>query len=76
MCQTWIRMSIRARKTPETVSRTWICPRSGENSTDYIRLLFCTEIEKIILSDKLSERVKQSKKNDWFTVEREVDDDS
>ena len=26
-----------------TVSRTWICSRSGKTSTEYIRLLFCAE---------------------------------
>ena len=45
----WIGMSIRARKTLETVSRTWICTRSSENPTEYMKLLFCTEI--IILSN-------------------------
>ena len=54
MWQTWIGMSIRAQKTPEIVSRIWICTRSGEKSTNYIRLLFCTE--KTILSDKLNKR--------------------
>ena len=33
MCQTWIGMPIRARKTPDTVSRIWICTGSGENHT-------------------------------------------
>ena len=33
MCQTWIGMPIRARKTPDTVSRTWICTGSGKNHT-------------------------------------------
>ena len=47
------------QKTPQTVSRTWICTRSGENSTEYIRLLFCTE--KIILSNKMTKRAKTRK---------------
>ena len=59
MCQTWIGMSISARKTPETVSRPWICTRSGENSTEYMRLLFRTE--KINLSNKVRTRVKTRK---------------
>ena len=33
-----------------------ICTRLGENSTEYMRLLFCTE--KIILSNRLGKRVK------------------
>ena len=57
MCQTWIELSIPARKTPGTVSRTCICTRSGENSTEYMRLLFRTD--KIILSNKLRKRVKR-----------------
>ena len=48
MCQTWIGMSNRAGKTPQTVSRTWVCTKSPEIFTENIRLLFCTE--KIILS--------------------------
>ena len=43
----------------ETVSCTWIFTRSGENSTEYIRLLFCTE--KIILSNKMTKRAKEQK---------------
>ena len=39
------------QKTPETVSRIWICTRSGKISTEYIRLLFCPE--NIIFSNKL-----------------------
>ena len=56
MCQTRIGMSIRARKTAQTVSSTRIFARSGENSTENLRLLFCTE--KIILSHELSKRYR------------------
>ena len=65
-------MSIRARKTPEIVSRTWVCTRSDENSTEYVRLLFCTE--KIVLSNKLSNRHRVERTIDiqlrgrWLTV--------
>ena len=37
MCQTCIWMSIRARKTPPTVSHPWTCTKSAENSTENIR---------------------------------------
>ena len=56
-CQTWIRMSICARKTLQIVSRTWICTKSTENSTENIWLLFCTE--KITLSNKLRGKVNK-----------------
>ena len=63
MCQTWVGMSIRARKTPETASRNGFCTRSGEKSTEYTGLLFCTD--KIISSNKLSKRVKIRKSSEW-----------
>ena len=44
-------MSMRAKKS-EAASRTWISTRSGMNSFEYIKLLFCSE--KIIFSKKLS----------------------
>ena len=56
-------------KTPQTVSRTWICTKSAENSTENNRLLFCSE--KIFLSNELSKRYRVKKR---FTVEREVAD--
>ena len=59
MYQTRIGMFIHARKTSETVSRTRICTRSGNNLTGYMIMLFGTE--KIILSSKLSKRVKTKK---------------
>ena len=45
------------QKTPQSVSRTWICTKSAENSTKNIMLLFCTE--KIILSNKLRGKLKK-----------------
>ena len=36
--QNWIGMSIQARKTPETVSRTYICTRSGMFSPDLVQI--------------------------------------
>ena len=47
-------MTIRAKKTAKTVSRTPVCYISGKTSTEYNALLFCTE--KIILSIKLNKR--------------------
>ena len=69
-------MSIRTRKTPQTVSRTWICTKSAEISTESMRLLFCTE--KIILSNKLRGKLnnKRFRVKIRFTVEREVVDGS
>ena len=64
-------MSIRATKTPDTVSRSWICTRSGKNSTKCIRLLFCTEI--IILSNKLSKRYRVNRMTDVVLREEVVD---
>ena len=54
MCKTWIGIANRAKDTPETLSPTWLCYRSGERSTEFIRLLFCTE--KLVLNKNLSER--------------------
>ena len=73
MCQTWIGMSNRAKKFPETVSSTWICTRSGEKSNEYIMLLFCTE--KIFLSNNLGERyrVKTRIVTDLELTEKVVD---
>ena len=62
-------MSICARKTPQTVSRTWICTKSAGNFIENIRFLFCTE--KIFLGNKLSYRYRVKTK---FTVESEVVD--
>ena len=50
------------QKTPETVSRTWICTRSGENSIENIRLPFSAE--KIISSNKLSKRHRLKRTSD------------
>ena len=47
MCPTLTVIFVPAKHTPDAVSGTWICTRSGENYTEYIRLLFCAV--KIIL---------------------------
>ena len=52
-------------------SRTWICTRSGGNSTENIKLLVCTE--KIILSDKLSKRYRVKGTTDLQFREAVVD---
>ena len=52
-------MSIPARKTPQTVSRTEIYTKSAKNFTETIRFLFCTE--KIILSYKLQGKLNKQK---------------
>ena len=43
--------TIQDKKPSDVVSHTWKCTKSGEKSTELMRLLFCPE--KIFLSNKL-----------------------